>query len=415
MKKLEKSVPVIRFKGFSEAWEQRELGELMNVKSVKRIHQSDWTDKGIRFLRARDIVSASKGKVPSEYLYISRKIYEEYSKISGKVENGDLLVTGVGSIGIPMLINHDEPLYFKDGNIIWFQNMKYINGEFFYYSFISYSIQKFIRDSAGTGTVGTYTIDSGRKTPIYLSNNNEQEKIGSFFKLLDNTIALHQRKLDALKLMKKAFSQQIFPENNRKKPKIRFTSFYEEWEQRKIGEYGYFYYGKSAPKWSVAQDATTPCVRYGELYTKFGPEIDIVHSYTNIDKSNLKFSSGNEVLVPRVGENPLDFANCSWLSISNVAIGEMISVYNTEQYPLFIAYYFRSKMKYEFAKRVEGGNVSNLYYSYLEDILISVPSIEEQKKIAEFLNKIDITINLLQNKLGRIKELKKAYLQNMFI
>ncbi|EIF5872979.1 TPA: restriction endonuclease subunit S, partial [Listeria innocua] len=218
-----------------------------------------------------------------------------------------------------------------------------------------------------------------------------------------------------LKLMKKAFSQQIFPENNRKKPKIRFTSFYEEWEQRKIGEYGYFYYGKSAPKWSVAQDATTPCVRYGELYTKFGPEIDIVHSYTNIDKSNLKFSSGNEVLVPRVGENPLDFANCSWLSISNVAIGEMISVYNTEQYPLFIAYYFRSKMKYEFAKRVEGGNVSNLYYSYLEDILISVPSIEEQKKIAEFLNKIDITINLLQNKLGRIKELKKAYLQNMFI
>ncbi|WP_316932986.1 restriction endonuclease subunit S [Listeria monocytogenes] len=397
------------------AWEQRELGELMNVKSVKRIHQSDWTDKGIRFLRARDIVSASKGKAPSEYLYISRKIYEEYSKISGKVENGDLLVTGVGSIGIPMLINHDEPLYFKDGNIIWFQNMKYINGEFFYYSFISYSIQKFIRDSAGTGTVGTYTIDSGRKTPIYLSNNNEQEKIGSFFKLLDNTIALHQRKLDALKLMKKAFSQQIFPENNRKKPKIRFTSFYEEWEQRKIGEYGYFYYGKSAPKWSVAQDATTPCVRYGELYTKFGPEIDIVHSYTNIDKSNLKFSSGNEVLVPRVGENSLDFANCSWLSISNVAIGEMISVYNTEQYPLFIAYYFRSKMKYEFAKRVEGGNVSNLYYSYLEDILISVPSIEEQKKIAEFLNKIDITINLLQNKLGRIKELKKAYLQNMFI
>ncbi|EDN9715252.1 restriction endonuclease subunit S [Listeria monocytogenes] len=397
------------------AWEQRELGELMNVKSVKRIHQSDWTDKGIRFLRARDIVSASKAKAPSEYLYISRKIYEEYSKISGKVENGDLLVTGVGSIGIPMLINHDEPLYFKDGNIIWFQNMKHINGEFFYYSFISYSIQKFIRDSAGTGTVGTYTIDSGRKTPIYLSNNNEQEKIGSFFKLLDNTIALHQRKLDALKLMKKAFSQQIFPENNRKKPKIRFTSFYEEWEQRKIGEYGYFYYGKSAPKWSVAQDATTPCVRYGELYTKFGPEIDIVHSYTNIDKSNLKFSSGNEVLVPRVGENPLDFANCSWLSISNVAIGEMISVYNTEQYPLFIAYYFRSKMKYEFAKRVEGGNVSNLYYSYLEDILISVPSIEEQKKIAEFLNKIDITINLLQNKLGRIKELKKAYLQNMFI
>ncbi|EAG5363432.1 restriction endonuclease subunit S [Listeria monocytogenes] len=277
------------------------------------------------------------------------------------------------------------------------------------------SYQKVANDTAGTKMPRSDWTKVSNSSFFIPKESSEQKRIGSFFKQLDNTIALHQHKLDTLKQMKKGFSQQIFPENDRKKPKIRFNSFCEEWEQRKIGEYGYFYYGKSAPKWSVTQDATTPCVRYGELYTKFGPEIDIVHSYTNIDKSNLKFSSGNEVLVPRVGENPLDFANCSWLSLSNVAIGEMISVYNTEQYPLFIAYYFRSKMKYEFAKRVEGGNVSNLYYSYLEDILISVPSIDEQKKIAEFLNKIDITINLLQNKLDRIKELKKAYLQNMFI
>lgn len=87
--------PAIRFKGFSDTWEQRKLGEVMNVTSVKRIHQSDWTDYGIRFLRARDIVSAYKNEEPDDYLYISKEKYDEYSSISGKVSIGDMLVTGV--------------------------------------------------------------------------------------------------------------------------------------------------------------------------------------------------------------------------------------------------------------------------------------------------------------------------------
>ncbi|EJY1255339.1 restriction endonuclease subunit S [Listeria monocytogenes] len=402
MKKLEKSVPVIRFKGFSDAWEQRKLGEDVNFLNGRAYSQKELLDKGkYKVLRVGNFNTND------------RWYYSDLELEENKYANrGDLLYLWATNFG-PEIWNQEKVIYHYH---IWKLKIMNINvSKQYLYTWLITDKERIKQSTNGTTMVHVTKGHIEQREFQIPPNLTEQQKIGTFFKQLDDTIALHQRKLDALKLMKKAFSQQIFPENNRKKPKIRFTSFYEEWEQRKIGEYGYFYYGKSAPKWSVAQDATTPCVRYGELYTKFGPEIDIVHSYTNIDKSNLKFSSGNEVLVPRVGENPLDFANCSWLSISNVAIGEMISVYNTEQYPLFIAYYFRSKMKYEFAKRVEGGNVSNLYYSYLEDILISVPSIEEQKKIAEFLNKIDITINLLQNKLGRIKELKKAYLQNMFI
>lgn len=203
-------VPELRFAGFADDWEDRKLGELMEITSVKRIHQSDWTNNGIRFLRARDIVSASKGEEPSDYLYISEEKYEEYSKVSGKVQIGDLLVTGVGTIGVPMLVIHNDPLYFKDGNIIWFKNQSIMDGNFFYYSFIGMKIQKYIRDVAGIGTVGTYTIDSGKKTPISLPNIEEQQKIGSFFKQLDNTIALHQRKLDLLKEQKKGFLQKMF-------------------------------------------------------------------------------------------------------------------------------------------------------------------------------------------------------------
>ena len=167
----------------------------MNVTSVKRIHQSDWTESGIRFLRARDIVATYKNEEPSDHLYISKEKYDEYSAISGKVKKGDLLVTGVGTIGVPMLINNEKPLYFKDGNIIWFQNSEKINGEFLCYSFIGSTIQDYIQESAGTGTVGTYTIDSGKKTPILIPRDSrEQEKIGAYFKDLDNLITLHQRK-----------------------------------------------------------------------------------------------------------------------------------------------------------------------------------------------------------------------------
>ena len=166
----------------------------MNVTSVKRIHQSDWTNSGVRFLRARDIVAAYKNEESSDYLYISEEKYKEYSSLSGKVQIGDLLVTGVGTIGIPMLINSEKPLYFKDGNIIWFQNENRIDGAFFYYSFIGNAIQNYIQESAGIGTVGTYTIESGKKTPITLPKDmSEQKQIGSFFSNLDNLITLHQR------------------------------------------------------------------------------------------------------------------------------------------------------------------------------------------------------------------------------
>ena len=178
---------------YTFSWEQRKLGDMMNVTSVKRIHQSDWTDSGVRFLRARDIVAAAKNEEPDDYLDISKEKYEEYSTLSGKVGVSDLLVTGVGTIGVPYLVRNLEPLYFKDGNIIWFQNSDKIDGKFLFYSFSAEQIQGFINESAGIGTVGTYTIESGKKTPISLPNQIEQAKVGEFFQQLDNLITLHQR------------------------------------------------------------------------------------------------------------------------------------------------------------------------------------------------------------------------------
>lgn len=183
-----------KYNCFSNSWEQRKLGDLMDITSVKRIHQSDWTESGIRFLRARDIVADYKKEEVEDKLYISKEKYEEYSLISGKVQIGDLLVTGVGTIGIPYLIRNNEPIYFKDGNIIWFKNNNKIDDNFLYYSFVGSKIQNFINEKSGVGTVGTYTIQSGKETPIMLTNNNEQRKISNLMSNLDNLITLHQHK-----------------------------------------------------------------------------------------------------------------------------------------------------------------------------------------------------------------------------
>lgn len=205
------SMPAVRFKGFTDAWEQRKLGELMPVGSVKRVHQEDWRQSGIRFLRARDIVAELKNEEVEDKLYISENQYDEYTRISGKVAENDLLVTGVGTIGVPYRVKDDKPLYFKDGNIIWFKNSNVIDGRFFFYSFLGKTIQNHISNSAGVGTVGTYTIESGKDTPIFLPSHDEQESIGLFFERIDTLITLHQRKLSKLKDIKKALLNNMFP------------------------------------------------------------------------------------------------------------------------------------------------------------------------------------------------------------
>ena len=198
----------------------------------------------------------------------------------------------------------------------------------------------------------------------------EQQKIGMYFQQLDHLITLHQRK------------------------SFLYFSRINDWEQRKLGDWGDFYYGRSCPKWSVTEDATIPCIRYGELYTKFGAKIDRVYSYTNMPPENLRFSKGTEVLIPRVGEDPMDYNHCTWLSMKDVAIGEMISVFNTDNNPLFTATMFNATLQNEFAMRVEGGSVTNLYFEKLKNIDVSFPSIREQEMIAAYFENIDNLITL---------------------
>jgi type I restriction enzyme S subunit len=401
--------PAIRFKGFSDAWEQRKLGEMMNVTSVKRIHQSDWTDSGVRFLRARDIVAAAKNEEPDDYLYISKEKYEEYSALSGKVGVSDLLVTGVGTIGVPYLVRNLEPLYFKDGNIIWFQNSGKIDGKFLFYSFSAEQIQGFINESAGIGTVGTYTIESGKKTPISLPNQIEQARVGEFFQQLDNLITLHQRKFEKLTNVKKSMLEKMFPQNGSSYPEIRFKGFTDPWEQRKAKELfistadkGY----PDLPVLSATQDRGM--IRRDEN------SINIFHDKKN-EAGYKRVLPGQFVIHLRSFQG--GFAHSTIEGITSPAY-TVFGFSEPEKHDSeYWKYVFTSKAFIRRLETVTYGIRDGRSISYDEFLTLgfAYPSKAEQTAIARYLDKLSDLITLHQRELEMLQNIKKSMLEKMFV
>ncbi len=416
MENKKRNKPKRRFAGFTDDWEERKLGEIMNVTSVKRIHQSDWTDSGIRFLRARDIVSVARNEEPDEYLYISKEKYNEYSSISGKVAIGDLLVTGVGTIGVPYLIKDSEPLYFKDGNIIWFQNGTKIDGEFFLFSFLGKAIQDFIIESAGIGTVGTYTIESGKKTPICLPKMREQKHVGTFFRNLDLLITLHQRKLDKLNSIKKSYFSEMFPQEGEKKPKRRFKGFTDDWEQHKAADIAEYSKGNGYSK-SELTEVGTPIILYGRLYTKYQFAIDEIDTFAT-PKNGAVYSQGNEVLIPASGETAEDIARASAVEKSGVLLGGDLNILRPFDFinPLFLALAISGgDPQKELAKKAQGKSVVHIHKTDIQEISVLYPSRVEQDQIVAVFRNLDHLITLHQRKLEKLKNIKQAYLNEMFV
>ena len=416
MENRKRNKPKRRFAGFADDWEERKLGEIMNVTSVKRIHQSDWTDSGIRFLRARDIVSVARNEEPDKYLYISKEKYNEYSSISGKVAIGDLLVTGVGTIGVPYLIRDSEPLYFKDGNIIWFQNGTKIDGDFFLYSSLGKAIQDFIIESAGIGTVGTYTIESGKKTPICLPKMREQKHVGTFFRNLDHLITLHQRKLDKLDSIKKSYLSEMFPQEGEKKPKRRFKGFTDDWEQRKAADIAEYSKGNGYSK-SDLTEVGTPIILYGRLYTKYQFAIDEIDTFAT-PKNGAVYSQGNEVLIPASGETAEDIARASAVEKSGVLLGGDLNILRPFDFinPLFLALAISGgDPQKELAKKAQGKSVVHIHNSDIQEISVLYPSRVEQDQIVAVFRNLDHLITLHRRKLEKLKNIKQAYLNEMFV
>ena len=341
---------------------------------------------------------------------------EFYEKQKDKwLHTGDMVMVQSGHVGHAAVIPEELDNTAAHALIMFRNPKEEIEPYFLNYEYQTDKAKKKIENITTGNTIKHILASNMQEFVVDVPNYEEQKVIAGYFRNIDHLITLHQRKCDEVKTLKKYMLQKMFPQNEQKIPEIRFEGFTEAWEQRKLGDWGNFYYGRSCPKWSVTEDATIPCIRYGELYTKFGAKIDRVYSYTNMPPENLRFSKGTEVLIPRVGEDPMDYNHCTWLSMQDVAIGEMISVFNTDNNPLFTATMFNATLQNEFAMRVEGGSVTNLYFEKLKNIDVSFPSIPEQEKIAAYFENFDHLITLHQQKCEELKKIKKFMLQKMFV
>jgi type I restriction enzyme S subunit len=415
MNEQKKLVPKLRFPEFRGAseWNSAVLGDLSEVVrggSPRPIDGFLTTDaNGLNWLKIGDVDKEAK--------YVTRTAEKVRSEALGKtrvVKPGDLILSNSMSFGRPYILQVETCIH--DGWIAVTKIVDEAARDFLYYSISAPGSQSYFTDNAAGSGVQNLNADIIKVLPVMLPKLPEQQKIADCLSSLDELIAAQARKVEALKTHKKGLVQQLFPRECETQPRLRFPEFRDagEWEPTKIGAIGNFYYGKSAPKWSLEESAATPCVRYGELYTKFGAVITETYSRTNIDPNNLRFSKGGEILVPRVGEKPEDFGKCcSYLPLSNVAIGEMISVFETEQNPLFYTHYFRNLYR-QFAAVVEGQNVKNLYYTELEPLAISRPTLDEQQHIADCLTSLDDLITAAAQEIETLKTHKKGLMQQLF-
>ena len=398
------NTPNIRFKGYTDDWEQRKLGAVVEDYVEKTTVEDQYPvltssqQKGI--VLQDDYFSGDRvsqnGNVG--YFIIPRGYFAFRSR-----SDNDVFVFNRNDVADMGIISYFYPVFKPKG----------VDSDFLLRR-LNYGLEDQIKiNSEGTGQ-HVLSLKKFKNMVGLFPSYEEQKKVGSYFSKIDNLISRHQQEYDNMAALKKYMLQKMFPANGEKVPEIRFEGFTDLWEQRKLDDWGTFYYGRSCPKWSVTEDATIPCIRYGELYTKFGAKIDKVYSYTNMPPDNLRFSKGTEVLIPRVGEDPMDYNHCTWLSMPNVAIGEMISVFNTDNNPLFTATMFNATLRNEFAMRGEGGSVTNLYFEKLKNIEVSFPSKDEQVKIATYFENLDHIITLHQRKRDELLELKKYMLQNMF-
>lgn len=192
-----------------KGWEVKRLGDLFEITSSKRVFQNEWTNKGVPFYRARELaVLGQKGYVENE-LFITRQMYDAYKKVYGVPKAGDILVTGVGTLGKTFVVPNDDEFYFKDGNIIWFKINGSVNSQFLNQLFKTVIITKQIEDlSAGT-TVGTYTISGAKKTIIPYPPFGEQEYIAKILSDMDSEIEVLERKLEKITLTKSGMMQNL--------------------------------------------------------------------------------------------------------------------------------------------------------------------------------------------------------------
>ena len=246
----------------------------------------------------------------------------------------------------------------------------------------------------------------------------EQARIGELLNHLDNLIAANQRKLDLLKEQKKGYLQKLFPKNGAKVPELRFAGFADAWEQRKLGKMGYTFTGLSGKTKEDFGHGNAKFVTYMNVFSSPVSNSEMVEN-VEVDSKQHQVEYG-DVFFTTSSETPQEVGMSSvWLETAeNIYLNSFCFGYHpmVEFDPYYLAFMLRSPViRKKFMLLAQGISRYNISKNKVMEMLVPVPEIVEQQKIGSFFKELDDTIALHQRKLSKLKELKQAYLQKMFV
>ncbi|MDM7647417.1 restriction endonuclease subunit S [Leuconostoc falkenbergense] len=400
---VKKKVPELRFKGFTDDWEQRKLSNESTITAGGDIDKSKLKEVGEYPIFANALTN--DGTVG---------YYDSYYR----VEAPAVTVTGRGDVG------HAKARKVNFTPVVRLLAVKSNHDVDFLENAINN--HKVLVESTG---VPQLTAPQLGNYKIFFPTGEEQQKIGSFFKQLDDTIALHQRKLDLLKEQKKGFLQKMFPKNGAKVPELRFAGFADDWEERKFDEC--FNFPVSTNSLSRAllnyDEGDIQSVHYGDILIKYPAILNvkndkipyITDSSFEKYKSNL-LENGDLIFADAAEDETVGKAvEVNGLTEENLVAGlhTIVARSKDKKAEFFLGYYINSNTYHrQLLRLIQGSKVSSISKGNLQKTLVSFPKdFEEQQKIGYFFKQLDDTIALHQRKLDLLKEQKKGFLQKMFV
>ncbi|WP_461216410.1 restriction endonuclease subunit S [Listeria monocytogenes] len=387
------------------AWEQRELSSLLSFSNGINAPKEHY-GKGRKMISVMDILDEK----PVKYEFIRNSVQvDKKIESKNKVEYGDIVF--VRSSEVPEEVGWAKAYLEKEyalysGFSIRGKKINEFNPYFVELTLNSIN-RKQIERKAGGSTRFNVSQTILSSIELLMPEIEEQNKIDKFFIQLDTTIALHQRKLDALKLMKKGFLQQMFPKIEADIPEIRFADFDGKWEQRKLGEIFNERSERSADGELISVTINSGVIKASKLEKK---------DNSSFDKSNYKVVKKGDIAYNSMR---------MWQGASGYSSYDgILSPAYTVIYPrkdidtIFIAYMFKKIDMIQTLQRNSQGLTSdtwNLKFPSLSTIKIKIPANDEQIKITNLFQKLEYTSILHQNQIEMLKKVKKAYLQTMFI
>ena len=384
--KTKSKIPALRFKGFTDAWEQRKLGELTTSFSggTPSAGNSSYYKGDIPFIRSSEINSdktelflteAGLKNSSAKMVSVGDILYALYGATSGEVGISQIN----GAINQAILAIKPCDGYNSHFLMQWLKLQK----------------QKII-DKYLQGGQGNLSGSIVKNLVLNVPSYEEQQKIGSFFKQLDNTIALHQRKCEQTKELKKTMLQKMFPKKGERIPEIRFPEFTDEWEEKKLGEV----VEREIKGKAKANMQGTKSI-YLETEYLNGGETTFVDSDADIEE--------DDILILWDGSQ----AGTVYHGFFG-ALGSTLKAYRPKESGKFVYYQLVAHQEMIF-QRYRTPNIPHVIKTFTDEFSVFTTSLSEQERIGNFFKHLDTLIALHQSKCDSLKELKKTLLRQLFV